>query len=209
MWRESNDWRGAGDVTIRPLLGLPGICGGRIIPRWARGQHAPCFLLVHSPDADAQANRYYVVAHGQDPQHPRGRHRHLRHLGRVQDLPPLREGEGDTTLCPIHPDRRAVQVVRRALRRVWSRRLRLLRRGRGTGVGQPPTALTEGTGARRKNLARDAKHLPATDGGNGARRDGRRSGRRLPKADLTNLGNTDDERMQGNKIILPQIEGKH
>ena len=79
----------------------------------------------------------------------------------------------------------------------------------GTGVGQPPTALTEGTGARRKNLARDAKHLPATDGGNGARRDGRRSGRRLPKVDLTNLGNTDDERMQGNKIILPQIEGKH
>ena len=79
----------------------------------------------------------------------------------------------------------------------------------GTGVGQPPTALTEGTGARRKNLARDAKHLPATDGGNGARRDGRRSGRRLPKAELTNLGNTDDERMQGNKIILPQIEGKH
>ena len=58
------------------------------------------------------------------------RHRHLRHLGRVQDLPPLREGEGDTKLCPIHPDRRAVQVVRRALRRVWSRRLRLLRRGR-------------------------------------------------------------------------------
>ena len=47
-----------------------------------------------------------------------------------QDLPPLREGEGDTTLCPIHPDRRAVQVVRRALRRVWSRRLRLLPRGR-------------------------------------------------------------------------------
>ena len=79
----------------------------------------------------------------------------------------------------------------------------------GTGVGQPPTALTEGTGARRKNLARDAKHLPATDGGNGARRDGRRSGRRLPKVDLTNLGNTDDERMQTNNIILPQIEGEH
>ena len=76
-----------------------------------------------------------------------------------------------------------------------------------TGVGQPPTALTEGTGARRKNLARDAKHLPATDGGNGARRDGRRLC--LPKVDLTNLGNTDDERMQGNKIILLQIEGKH
>ena len=30
LWRESNDWRGAGDVTIKPLLGLPGVCGGRI-----------------------------------------------------------------------------------------------------------------------------------------------------------------------------------
>ena len=23
-------WRGEGDVTIRPLLGLPGVCGGKI-----------------------------------------------------------------------------------------------------------------------------------------------------------------------------------
>ena len=26
----SNDWRGAGDVTIKPLLGLPEVCGERI-----------------------------------------------------------------------------------------------------------------------------------------------------------------------------------
>ena len=135
MWRESNDWRGAGDVTIRPLLGLPGICGGRIIPRWARGQHAPPpALLPPRPLPRCRCASQPLLRRGARTGPPTPSRTSpassIRHLGRVQDLPPLREGEGDTRLFPIHPDRRAVQVVRRALRRVWSRRLRLLRRGR-------------------------------------------------------------------------------